>query len=342
MPYFLILDPTTWQGAPKKVHHTAPIIPHLLSPSPAIQQAPAPLASHRTGPMDSSSPSVVQPWAPKRADFSTLNAFLGLGQSATPNSSQLKFWDIESHPAQAEAAQLSQEMAAAIRKARGEHWTDWLEGINTHQIYLTNKYVVHKPSNLSYARVPDLKNTVGSAPSPATKNVDKVLVLAESFFPSSPTSSSIPQSTYPELLPGIRFFTPTHIQEVIQGLPPFKALGTDGVPNVVLKHCMDTLIDHLHFIFCTVFELGVYHNLWLVSTTLVLCKPGKPAYDVAKAYCPIGLLNTLGKLLSTLIATDLSFLAEKHSMLPAHQLGGCPGWNTSDALHLITNRIKNA
>jgi len=55
---------------------------------------------------------------------------------------------------------------------------------------------------------------------------------------------------------------------------------------------------------------------------LILCKPGKPAYDMAKAYCPIGLLDTIGKLLSTLVATELSYLAEKHTMLPPGQFGG--------------------
>ena len=75
---------------------------------------------------------------------------------------------------------------------------------------------------------------------------------------------------------------------------------------------------------------------------LVLCKPGKPAYDVAKAYRPIGLLDTIGKLLSILVAADLSHLAEKHGLLPPGQYGGCPGRNTSDAVHFLTHTIKDA
>ncbi|KAH0582199.1 hypothetical protein H2248_011847 [Termitomyces sp. 'cryptogamus'] len=89
MPYFLTLDPTTWAKAPlKKSTALPPSFSHLPFPSLATQQAPAPLASCRTGPMDGSSPLVAQPQASKCAGFSTLNAFLGLGQSATPNSSQ--------------------------------------------------------------------------------------------------------------------------------------------------------------------------------------------------------------------------------------------------------------
>ena len=37
---------------------------------------------------------------------------------------------------------------------------------------------------------------------------------------------------------------------------------------------------------------------------------GKPAYDVAKAYHPISLLDTLCKLFSTLVAADLLDLME--------------------------------
>jgi hypothetical protein len=37
------------------------------------------------------------------------------------------------------------------------------------------------------------------------------------------------------------------------------------------------------------------------SKTVVLRKPQKPTYDVAKAYRPIALLNTLGKVLEKIV-----------------------------------------
>ena len=104
---------------------------------------------------------------------------------------------------------------------------------------------------------------------------------------------------------------------------------------------MDVLIEHLFFIYRAVFELNVYHNKWLTSTTLVLRKPGKPAYNIPNAYSPIGLLDTLGKLLSTLVAADLTFLVEKHELLPSNQFGGRPGRNTTDAIHMLTHTVKN-
>ena len=42
----------------------------------------------------------------------------------------------------------------------------------------------------------------------------------------------------------------------------------------------------------------------------MLCKPGKPRYDIPKAHQPIALMNTLGKLLSVIVAEDLSFMCK--------------------------------
>jgi hypothetical protein len=48
----------------------------------------------------------------------------------------------------------------------------------------------------------------------------------------------------------------------------------------------------------------------------------KSDYDVAKAYRPIRLLNTLGKGFDTLISRYISYLCEKHNLLPPSQFGG--------------------
>ena len=88
------------------------------------------------------------------------------------------------------------------------------------------------------------------------------------------------------------------------------------------------------------FEHKAYHPQWLESTTLVLHKVSKPAYDVAKAYHLIGLIDTIPNVFSTLCAKHLSYLAEKHSMLLPSQFGGRLGRNTTDAMLLVAHKIK--
>ena len=76
--------------------------------------------------------------------------------------------------------------------------------------------------------------------------------------------------------------------------------------------------------------------------TIVLCKPGKPRYDIPKAHCPIALMNTISKLLSSIVTEDLTYMCERYSMLPNMHFGGRLGKNTSDTMHYLTNRVKGA
>jgi hypothetical protein len=59
-------------------------------------------------------------------------------------------------------------------------------------------------------------------------------------------------------------------------------------------------------------------------------------------YRPISLLNTLGKLLEAVMARRLSYLAEKHSLLPNSQFGGRPGRTTELALLVLSSAIDQA
>ena len=62
--------------------------------------------------------------------------------------------------------------------------------------------------------------------------------------------------------------------------------------------------------------LNMYSNRWQVWDTIVLRKPGKPRYDVPKAHRPIALMNTLRKLLSALVAEDLTYMCDHYGLLP--------------------------
>ena len=124
-------------------------------------------------------------------------------------------------------------------------------------------------------------------------------------------------------------------------LSTYKALRLDKIPNIVWMKCVEVLIDHLFYIFRVVFELTVCHPRWLESITLVLRKIGKTSYNVAKSYRPIGLIDTIPKVLSTLCSKHISFLVEKHNLLPSSQFGGQPSRNTTDAMLLMVHKIKD-
>ena len=111
---------------------------------------------------------------------------------------------------------------------------------------------------------------------------------------------------------------------------------------MVLKETADQLAEYLLCIFCATFALNTYSDNWKTWITIVLTKPGKAAYDVPKAYHPIALLNTIGKLLTAIVAEDITYMAEQYHLLPASHFGGRPGRTTTDSLHLVVNKIKGA
>jgi hypothetical protein len=89
-------------------------------------------------------------------------------------------------------------------------------------------------------------------------------------------------------------------------------------------------------------RLGLTARKWREWTTVVLRKPSKPKYDVAKAYRPIALYPVDEKILTGLVAEDLTYMSEKFLLLPSNHFGGRPGHATTDALHFLTHRIKEA
>jgi len=81
---------------------------------------------------------------------------------------------------------------------------------------------------------------------------------------------------------------------------------------------------------------GHYPARWKHFSTIVLRKPGKPDYTIPKAYRPIALEETLGKVCEAVITRRLSNLAEMHALLPANQFGARPGRTTT-----VTNMVKD-
>lgn len=101
--------------------------------------------------------------------------------------------------------------------------------------------------------------------------------------------------------------------------------GPNGVCNIVFKQCVDLLVPHLGSIFRASIALEHYPERWKLSTMVVLKKPSRPDYSMAKAYRPIALLDIMAKILSACVADYITFIAEKHNLLLLTHFGGRPG-----------------
>ena len=110
-------------------------------------------------------------------------------------------------------------------------------------------------------------------------------MLARLMFPTHPTNYATPSDySYPAQLPTPVRISAVQIQRHIEGLRPYKAPGPDGIPNVTLKACTDIITPYLVPVNRTILQLKVYPARWRDSVTCILRKPGKPRYDIPKAY----------------------------------------------------------
>ena len=152
----------------------------------------------------------------------------------------------------------------------------------------------------------------------AITNREKVDMLFSTFFPapSSEPTSLIDDQCFPHNAFEYESVKNEQIKQAIGKLNPFKALGENGILNVIIKQYADTLLPFIGPIFRATFTLEVYPDKWKDSVTRVLQKPGKPNYGVPGAYRPIALLDTIGKVLSLCVAEDLIKISEKANIYP--------------------------
>lgn len=71
----------------------------------------------------------------------------------------------------------------------------------------------------------------------------------------------------------------------------------------------------------------------------MLKKTGKRDYSIPKHYRPIALLNIIGKMLESILATRIEFIANKHTMLSKSHMGGRKKTSVEATLHISTNKI---
>ncbi|KAF5964566.1 reverse transcriptase [Fusarium coicis] len=73
-----------------------------------------------------------------------------------------------------------------------------------------------------------------------------------------------------------------------------------------------------------------------------LKKPGKDDYTIAKAWRPISLLATLGKVLESVVAERISHAVETHGLLPTNHFGARKQRSAEQALILLQEHIFSA
>ena len=177
----------------------------------------------------------------------------------------------------------------------------------------------------------------------AVRSEEKADLLRETFFPEPPEADlrDIESAEYPDQVPMPKV-TEKEVLDAIQAAAPLKAPGPDYIPNKALQAASSMLVGHLTTTINQSLKLGYCPAHFRTSTTVALRKPGKDDYTTPKAYRPIALLNTIGKVMDAVIARRLSYLIETYQILPRLHLGGRKLRSTEHALHTVVERVYEA
>ena len=147
-----------------------------------------------------------------------------------------------------------------------------------------------------------------------TSDAEKAAVLAAVFFPSLPVSGGARQRTRQRSIehawsthrpPGSGETPAVTRAEVILAVRRTRGdstPGLDGIPALVYKKCLYTLLPWLVRIYQGSVALGHVPLAWRTAKVTALQKLGKIDYSTPRSYRPISLLPVMGKLLEKYFA----------------------------------------
>lgn len=148
-----------------------------------------------------------------------------------------------------------------------------------------------------------------------------------------PADPNLPTLDWPEL-------REEEVKSALFGARPHSAPGSDGVPFVALQHLWPILRLRLLPLYAASLRLGHLPRSWRDAVGVVLRKPKKPDYSVAKAYRLIAFEKTSAKVLESIVARRLAYLAERHQLLPAEHFGGRQGRSVDESVTCFVDEIK--
>ena len=133
-----------------------------------------------------------------------------------------------------------------------------------------------------------------------------------------------------------RDWPPISPKEIADSLKLTSNASAPGPDNLTWHHLkLIASSENVLTALCTLFNNICYRGVWPAwlsqSISIIIPKPKKSDYTVPKAYRPIALLNTVGKLLTKVIAHRLQHDAAAFTLLHEGQCGGVQKHATIDA-----------
>ena len=142
-----------------------------------------------------------------------------------------------------------------------------------------------------------------------------------------------------------RVFPPVSIAEVAENLKLTSNLSAPGEDHLTWRH-LKLILDppgpqaDLASLFNRILDESLWPTQLKVANSVIIPKPKKDRYDVPKAFRPIALLNTMGKLLTKILAKRLQFDGIANDLFHPGQFGGISKHATVDVGVILVDIIS--
>jgi Reverse transcriptase (RNA-dependent DNA polymerase)/Endonuclease-reverse transcriptase len=252
------------------------------------------------------------------------------------------------------SSQLKRELKLArnnyyyiVRKEKRECWQKFLQGAeeilednptytDKNRCWTALKYTSSRASSTT----PAMKDANGDF---ATTIEEKEEIFRKMAFPDPIASSiNIPFSRNSSINAISSFITEEDIEKALFEQSIKKAPGPDKLNFKALRLLWSWDKARIQALILQCFNQGIHPKSWKKAKGILLRKPNKSDYSIAKSYRVISLLNCLGKVAEKVAATAIANFCEANELLHEGQFGYRKQRNAIDAVAKLIYTTEKA